>query len=152
MTDSHTDPFARTEADRLPRMVKLPRIYDPRGSLSFVEQNSHIPFDIQRVYWIYDVPGGEDRGSHSHHRLEQLLVATGGSFDVEVTDGFTRKVYHLNKPFEGLYLPPGFWHTLINFASGSVCMAIVSLPYDEADYIRSYDDYMELARERGSLF
>lgn len=134
-----------------PVLIELPRVYDPRGSLTFVEGGRHLDFPIARVYWIYDVPGGEDRGSHSHRKLHQLLVATGGSFDVELTDGFSSVVYHLNKPYQGLLVPPGYWRTLRDFSSGSVCMAIVSLPYDETDYIRDYDEYLKLALSRGPL-
>lgn len=134
-----------------PHIIDLPRIYDPRGSLTFVEQTHHIPFQIERVYWIYDVPGGESRGSHSHRNLHQLLVAAGGSFDVELSDGFHTLTFHLNKPYQGLYLPPGYWRTLRNFASGSLCLAIVSMPYSETDYIRNYSDYLDLAKDRGPL-
>lgn len=134
-----------------PSKILLPRIYDPRGSLTVVEQRLQIPFDIARVYWIYDVPGGEERGAHSHRALQQLIVAVSGSLDIEVTDGFTSKVFTLNKPFEGLYLPPGIWRRMFNFSSGSSLMSIVSLPYDENEYIRDYDEFLSIAHERGPI-
>lgn len=135
-----------------PRIISLPRIYDPRGSLTFVEDNNQIPFEIHRTYWTYDIPGGEERGSHSHKTLQQLLVAVNGSFDVVLTDGFTNRRYTLNRPFEGLYIPPGFWRTLDNFSSGSVCLAVVSLPYDENDYIRDFDEFLAVSRKEGPKF
>ncbi|MDE6556201.1 MAG: FdtA/QdtA family cupin domain-containing protein [Duncaniella sp.] len=134
-----------------PVKITLPRIYDPRGSLTVVEEQNQIPFDIARVYWIYDVPGGEERGAHSHRKLQQLMMAVSGSLDIEVTDGFTTKVFTLNKPFEGLYLPPGIWRRMFNFSSGSCLLSIVSLPYDEKEYIRDYDEFIENARKRGPI-
>ena len=122
-----------------PCIIKLPKICDPSGNLTFVEGDNHLPFRIARAFWIYDVPAGEDRGSHSHRRLQQFIVAMSGSFDIKVTDGFTWKEFHLNRPFEGLYVPPGFWNTLQNFATSSVCLTLASAPYDEADYIRDFE-------------
>lgn len=127
-----------------PTVITLPKICDPRGNLTFVENGRHIPFDIARAYWVYDVPGGEERGGHSHHVAEELIIATGGSFNVNLFDGRETKTYTLNRPFEGLYVPPGYWRTLDNFASGSVCMVLTSTPYDEADYVRDYYEFMRL--------
>ena len=127
-----------------PTVITLPKICDPRGNLTFVENGRHIPFDIARAYWVYDVPGGEERGGHSHHVAEELIIATGGSFNVNLFDGRETKTYTLNRPFEGLYVPPGYWRTLDNFASGSVCMVLTSTPYDEADYVRDYDEFIRL--------
>lgn len=127
-----------------PTVITLPKICDPRGNLTFVENGRHVPFDIARAYWVYDVPGGEERGGHSHHEAEELIIATGGSFNVNLFDGHETKTYTLNRPFEGLYVPPGYWRTLDNFASGSVCMVLTSTPYDEADYVRDYDEFMRL--------
>lgn len=134
-----------------PQIITLPKIFDPRGSLTFVEGGRHVPFDIMRAYWIYDVPAGEERGGHSHIDMHQLLIATGGSFDVNVTDGFSERTFTLNRPFEGLYIPPGIWRTITNFASGSVCLSLVNLPYYEEDYIREYDEFLKRARENGPI-
>ncbi len=126
-----------------PRIIELPRIYDPRGSLTFTENgDGRIPFDIQRAYWIYDVPAGETRGGHSHKLLHQFLIAVNGSFNVNVYDGTEWTHWMLNMPCKGLYIPPGCWRTLDSFASRSVCMALASLPYDEDEYIRDYDEYL----------
>lgn len=126
-----------------PRLIELPRIYDPRGSLSFAQDNDRIPFAIKRVFWLYDVPGGALRGSHSHKDAHELIVATGGSFDVSLHDGDSSTTYTLNRPFIGLYVPPGYWRTLENFSSGSVCMVLDSTLYDENDYIRDFDEFLE---------
>lgn len=128
----------------LPRIIDLPRIYDPRGCLSFTQNDDGlIPFDIQRVYWIYDVPAGSERGAHSHRKTKNFLVALAGSFCVKLFDGKEWQSFTLNRPFKGLYIPPGYWHTMDNFASGSVCMVIASTPYDESDYIREYREFLD---------
>lgn len=132
-----------------PRLIELPRIYDPRGSLSFAQDDDQIPFEIKRVYWIYDVPGGESRGSHSHRHAQKLIVATGGSFDVTLHDGTSSSTYTLNRPFVGLYIPPGYWLTLENFASGSVCMVLDSTLFTEDDYIRDFDEYLSIVKSAG---
>lgn len=134
-----------------PQIIQLPKICDPRGNLTFVQDGDQVPFDIARAYWIYDVPAGEERGGHSHHEMHQLLIATSGSFCVNITDGFTEQSFMLNRPFEGLYIPPGIWRTIDNFASGSVCLSIVSMKYDEADYIREYEDFKSLSIKRGPI-
>lgn len=127
-----------------PRLIELPRIYDPRGNLTFVEDGDGLlPFDIKRVYWIYDVPAGEERGSHSHRELHQLIVASSGSFCVNLHDGHKWHAFTLNRPFVGLYIPPGYWRTINNFSSGSVCMVMASAPYDEADYIRCHEEFLQ---------
>lgn len=126
------------------KIIKLPKIADPRGNLTFVEGQNHIPFDIKRIYYLYDVPGGESRGGHAHKKLEQLIIATSGSFDVVLDDGSQKKIFHLNRAFEGLYLNGLVWRELQNFSSGSVCMVAASLPYQEDDYIREYDDFLKL--------
>lgn len=134
-----------------PHIIDLPKICDPRGNLTFVEGGRHLPFSIARAFWIYDVPAGEERGGHSHLELHQLLVSVGGSFDVNVTDGFTRRTYTLNRPFKGLYIPPGIWSDIANFSSGGVCLSLVDDYFREEDYIRDFGAYMALAREHGPI-
>ena len=131
-----------------PKIVKLPRIHDPRGNLTVAQGGVEVPFDIKRAYWIYDVPAGEERGGHSHHAMAQLLVAVGGSFSVNVCDGYNWRTFMLNRPFEGLFIPPGIWRTLDNFSSGAVCLSLVSTDYDEADYIREFEEFKRLALGR----
>src|SRR6056297_435754 len=123
------------------RIVDLPKISDPRGNLTFIEGSGHIPFDIRRVYYLYDVPGGGERGGHAHKDLSQLIVAMAGSFDVVIDDGISKKRHHLNRSYYGLYICPMIWRELDNFSSGSVCMVLASNRYDEADYYRDYDLY-----------
>lgn len=128
------------------RIIDLPKISDPRGNLSFIEAGRHVPFDIRRVYYLYDVPGGSDRGSHAHKRLHQFIVAMSGSFDVVLDDGLEKKRFHLNRSYYGLYVCPMIWRYLDNFSSGAVCMVLASGYYDETDYIRNYQQFLELAR------
>ena len=123
-------------------MIELPRIQDPRGNLTFIEGQSHIPFNIQRVYYLYDVPGGAERGGHAHKGLEQLIIAMSGSFDVIIDDGKDKKRIHLNRSHNGLYICPMIWRELDNFSSGSVCMVLASNLYDEDDYYRDYAVFM----------
>jgi hypothetical protein len=125
------------------RILQLPRITDPRGNLTFLENGRHVPFEIQRVYYLYDVPGGAERGGHAHKALHQLLIAISGSFDVVVDDGRQRQRHHLNRSYFGLYLPPMTWRELDNFSSGSVCLVLASAPYSEADYLRDYDTFLD---------
>lgn len=129
------------------RIVELPRITDPRGNLTFIEGDQHVPFEIRRVYYLYDVPGGESRGGHAHRALEQLIVAASGSLDVVVDDGRSRERFFLNRSYYGLLVPRMTWRELDNFSSGSVCLVLASEHYDEADYFRDYDDFVA-ARSR----
>ena len=129
-------------------IIELPKISDPRGNLSFIEGGQHIPFDIKRVYYLYDVPGGSDRGSHAHKNLHQFIVAMSGSFDVELDDGKEKKRFHLNRSYYGLYVCPMMWRDLDNFSSGGVCMVLASEHYDEADYIRDYEQFVVAVREK----
>lgn len=124
------------------KIIDLPRITDPRGNLSFIEGGSQIPFDIQRVYYLYDVPGGAERGGHAHKNLQQLIIAMSGSFDVVLDDGVKKKRVHLNRSYNGLYVCPMIWRELDNFSSGSVCMVLASNKYDEQDYYRDYAEFM----------
>lgn len=124
------------------RMIELPKIADQRGNLTFVEGGGHIPFDIARVYYLYDVPGGAERGGHAHKELRQLIIAMSGSFDVVLNDGVAKRRFHLNRSYQGLLVVPMIWRELDNFSSGSVCMVLASNRYDEADYYRDYDAYL----------
>jgi hypothetical protein len=123
-------------------LVDLPRIHDPRGNLTFIEGGNHVPFDIRRVYYLYDVPGGAERGGHAHKGLEQLIIAMSGSFDVVLDDGREKRRFHLNRSHFGLFVCPMIWRELDNFSSGSVCMVLASNLYDEADYFRDYGDFL----------
>lgn len=125
------------------KIVELPKISDPRGNLTFIEGGDHIPFDIQRVYYLYDVPGGAERGGHAHKGLHQLIIAMSGSFDVVLDDGKNKKRMHLARSYYGLYVCPMIWRELNNFSSGSVCMVLASNKYDEADYYRNYNSFMK---------
>lgn len=124
------------------RLIDLPRINDPRGNLTFIESSKQIPFDIKRVYYLYDIPGGSDRGSHAHKNLHQFVVAISGSFDIELDDGVNKRRFHLNRSYYGLYVCPMMWRLIDNFSSGAVCMVLASEPYSEYDYIRSYDEFL----------
>lgn len=127
------------------KLIELPKISDPRGNLSFIESGQHIPFEIRRVYYLYDVPGGSDRGSHAHKSLHQFIVAMSGSFDVTLDDGSEKRRYHLNRSYQGLYVCPMMWRYLDNFSSGAVCMVLASAHYEVADYIRDYPEFLVLA-------
>ena len=129
------------------RMVSLPKISDPRGNLTFVEGGNHVPFDIQRVYYLYDVPGGAERGGHAHKGLHQLIIAMSGSFDVLLDDGANKKRVHLNRSYTGLYVCPMIWRELDNFSSGSVCMVLASNKYDKQDYYRDYAEFMRARQQ-----
>jgi len=124
------------------KIIDLPKIHDPRGNLTFVEGGNQIPFDIQRVYYLYDVPGGAERGGHAHKGLHQLIIAMSGSFDVVLDDGREKKRIHLNRSYSGLYVCPMIWRELDNFSSGSVCMVLASSKYAEDDYYRDYAEFM----------
>jgi dTDP-4-dehydrorhamnose 3,5-epimerase-like enzyme len=131
------------------RIIDLPKIADPRGNLTFVEPGRHVPFDIQRVYYLYDVPGGAERGGHAHKQLSQLIVAMSGSFDVLLDDGRQKQRFHLNRSWYGLYVVPMVWRELDNFSSGSVCMVLASNRYDEADYYRDYQQFLAALNGHG---
>lgn len=128
------------------RTISLPKVHDDRGNLSFIETGRHVPFDIQRTYWIYDVPGGEVRGGHAYKELQEFIVALSGSFDVVLDDGKERKIVSLNRSYFGLFVPNMIWRHLENFATNSVCLILASLPYSEEDYIRDYEFYLETIR------
>ena len=124
------------------QILELPKIHEPRGNLTFIEGGVHVPFDIQRVYYLYDVPGGSERGGHAHKQLHQFIVAMSGSFDIVLDDGQSKKRVHLNRSYNGLYVCPMIWRELDNFSSGSVCMVLASTKYEEADYFREYAEFM----------
>ncbi|EUJ09246.1 WxcM family protein [Methylophilaceae bacterium 11] len=124
------------------RIIELPKIHDPHGNLTFVENSSQIPFEMQRVYYVYDVPGGAERGGHAHKGLHQFIVAMSGSFDITLDDGKNKRKFHLARSYYGLYVCPMIWREIDNFSSGSVLMCLASNKYSEEDYYRNYDDFM----------
>lgn len=125
------------------KIYSLPKILDERGNLSFLENNSQIPFKIARTYWIYDVPGGCERGGHAFKQQKEFIIALSGSFDVVVSDGDTRQVYSLNRSYYGLYIPNGFWRQMENFSTNSLALVVSSTEYDEADYIRDFNQFLQ---------
>ena len=129
------------------RIVELPKVLDTRGNLSFVEQLNHIPFEIKRTYWIYDVPGGENRGGHAFRQNEEFIVALSGAFDVIVDDGTEKKTFTLNRSYYGLYVPAGLWREMENFSTNSLALEFGSIHYDERDYIHDYNEYLKLKQD-----
>jgi hypothetical protein len=130
-------------------LIDFPRIQDPRGNLTFIESSRHIPFDIRRVYYLYDVPGGAERGGHGHRALQQVIIAMSGAFDVHIDDGYAKKVFQLNRSYFGLYVCPMIWRDITNFSSGAVCLVLASDLYSESDYFRSYEEFLLAAKKRG---
>lgn len=128
------------------RIVELPKFLDARGNLSFAEQNNHIPFEIKRTYWIYDVPGGEARGGHAFKKNQEFIVALSGAFDVVVDDGQNKISYTLNRSYYGLYVPAGLWREMNNFSTNSLALEFGSEHYDDADYIREYNVFLMLKK------
>lgn len=126
------------------KIVELPRFLDARGNLSFVEQNNHIPFEIKRTYWIYDVPGGESRGGHAYKKNQEFIVALSGAFDVIVDDGSNQKKFTLNRSYYGLYIPAGLWREMENFSTNSFALEFGSEHYSKEDYILKYDEFLKL--------
>jgi len=124
------------------RLIDLPRINDPRGNLTFIESEIHVPFGIKRVYYLYDVPGGATRAGHAHKTLQQVLIAIAGSFDIKLDDGKEKKLFHMNRSYYGLYIYPLTWRVIDNFSSGAVCLSIVSDFYKETDYYRDYNKFL----------
>ncbi len=125
-----------------PKIINLPKIEDPRGNLSFVESLNHIPFEIKRTYWIYDVPGGQVRGGHAFKNQQEFIIALSGSFDVLVDSGTEQKVYPLNRSYYGLFIPKGYWRQMKNFSTNALAVVLASTPYDKNDYIRDYDTFL----------
>lgn len=126
------------------KIIELPKFADPRGNLSFVEQLNHIPFEIKRTYWIYDVPGGESRGGHAFRKNEEFVVALSGAFDVIVDDGKEKKTFSLNRSYYGLYIPAGLWREMTNFSTNSLALEFGSIHYDRADYVEDYEQFLKL--------
>lgn len=126
------------------KIVALPKFTDPRGNLSFVEQLNHVPFEIKRTYWIYDVPGGESRGGHAYKENQEFIVALSGAFDIVVDDGQQKKTFSLNRSYFGLYVPAGLWREMNNFSTNSVALEFGSMHYDKEDYIRDYNTFLNL--------
>lgn len=129
------------------RIIQLPKISDIKGKITPIYSSVHIPFHIARVYYLYDIPGGETRGGHAHMELQQLIVSAMGAFDVIVDDGYQKKRFSLNRAYYGLYMPHHIWRELENFSSGSICLVLASLPYDENEYIRDYKDFLRIKKE-----
>jgi hypothetical protein len=128
-------------------MIELPINHREKGNLTVVENTHEIPFDVRRIYFLYDVPAGESRGGHAHRKLRQLIVAASGSFDVILNDGKIRRIFTLNRPYQGLLVTPGIWRELDGFSSGSVCLVLASQEYDESDYLRDYNSFIEWKTE-----
>ena len=126
------------------KLLELPKFSDPRGNLSFVEQNNHIPFKIERTYWIYDVPGGESRGGHAFKETNEFVIAISGCFDVTVDDGFRKKTFRLDRSYYGLYIPCGLWRTMDNFSTNSLALEFADTKYNRNDYVMSYEEYIKM--------
>jgi len=129
------------------QIIDLPKVNDPRGNLTFIEAGKHIDFDIRRVYYLYDVPGGAERGGHAHKALHQLIIPMSGSFDVHLDDGQSKKTVHMSRSYHGLYICPMIWREIDNFTSGAVCMVLASEHYDELDYYRDYSQFIKGAQK-----
>ena len=134
----------------IPTIIELPKFLDARGTLSFAQNNTHIPFEIKRTYWLYDVPGGENRGGHAYRETEEFVIALSGSFDVIVDDGKEKKSFHLNRSYYGLYIPKGIWREMDNFSTNSLALEFASTNYNPDDYIRDYNEFLKL-KEDGEI-
>ena len=124
-------------------VIEIDKHHHEKGNISVIENNTTVPFEVKRIYYLYDVPGGESRGGHAHKELRQLVIAASGSFDVTLDDGKVKRTFSLNHPYQGLLIVPGIWRELNNFSSGSVCLVLASMGYDENDYIRDYNEFVE---------
>ena len=132
----------------VPTIIDLPKFLDPRGNLSFIEENNQIPFKIERTYWIYDVPGGEIRGGHAYKTLQEFIVALSGSFDVVLHDGTKEYRFHLNRSYYGLYVPKMYWRTMENFSTNSLALVLSDKAYDDKEYIRNLEEFKSLQSEK----
>lgn len=122
-------------------IVELPKVHNRAGNITAIENNVHAPFEVKRVYYLYDVPGGANRGGHAHKNLQQFIIAVSGAFDVHLDDGTNKKIVHLDRPYFGLHIVSGIWRELLNFSSGAICLVLASDVFDENDYLRNYDDF-----------
>jgi hypothetical protein len=129
-------------------IIHFPKIHNRAGNLTPVQNNSEVPFDIKRIYYLYDVPGGESRGAHGHKSLEQVIIAASGSFDVSLDDGINKKTVNLNRPYFGLHIYPGMWRDISNFSSGAICLVLASQLYNAGDYIRNYQEFIDFKRRK----
>lgn len=127
-------------------ILELPRINNRSGNITAIQNNKEIPFDIKRIFYLYDIPGGESRGAHAHKECHQFLVAASGSFEVQLDDGKVKKTVMLNQPYRGLHIPPGIWASEVNFSSGAICLVLASHKYDENDYLRNYNEFLEFLK------
>jgi hypothetical protein len=127
-------------------IIHLPKIHSRQGNITPVQNNINIPFEVKRIYYLYDIPGGESRGAHGHKNLESLIIAVSGSFDVTIDDGFNKKTVQLNRPYIGLNLKPGMWRDISNFSSGAICLVLASEKFVEKDYLRSYDEFLNFRK------
>lgn len=127
-------------------LIELPKNHSEAGNITAINNGDEIPFDIKRVYYLYDIPGGISRGGHGHKELRQLIIAASGSFDITIDDGKVKRTFTLNQPYKGLFLPSGLWRELSNFSSGSICMVLASDEYTEVDYIRDYDEFLNFKK------
>tara|TARA_B110000259_G_C13972749_1_gene385408 strand:+ start:886 stop:1296 length:411 start_codon:yes stop_codon:yes gene_type:complete len=124
-------------------ILELPRIKNRSGNITVIENNKEIPFDVKRIFYLYDIPGGESRGAHAHKECHQFLVSASGSFEVQLDDGKVKKTVMLNQPYMGLHIPPGIWASEVNFSSGAICLVLASSMYDESDYLREYTEFLD---------
>lgn len=127
-------------------IIHLPKIHSRQGNITPVQNNVNIPFEVKRIYYLYDIPGGESRGGHGHKELESLIIAVSGSFDVTIDDGFNKKTIQLNRPYLGLNLKPGMWRDISSFSSGAICLVLASQIFDKDDYLRDYDEYINFKK------
>ncbi len=128
-------------------IIEMPRLKNRAGNISIVENQDNLPFDVKRVFYIYDIPGGEDRGAHAHKECHQFLIAVSGSFEIEMDDGVNKRTVQLNRPYYGLHIPPGIWAAEKGFSSGAICLVLTSQEYRDVDYIREYNDYLNLIKQ-----
>ena len=129
-------------------IVDLPQVHSEAGNITAIENNKNIPFEVKRIYYLYDIPGGEDRGAHGHKELKQFIIAASGSFDVTIDDGQNKRTFSLNHPNRALHLVPGMWRELSNFSSGAICLVLASEKYDEKDYVREYSDFLDFKNKK----
>ncbi len=128
-------------------VINLPMVHNVAGNITYVQNGGQHPFDVKRVYYLYDVPGGSERGGHAHKKLEQLIIAASGSFDVMIDDGKTKKIVELNRPYYALHIKPGIWREILNFSSGAICLVLASEKYNPEDYIRDYSEFIRFKDE-----